>query len=203
MRPTFRFGVTLLGTALTATVLLAQRPPAKPPVKSTFPLAESTLDREAMEQAIAEARATDVSTTVPAALLYRGLMLSQEERYAEAAPFLEEALRQDPSQQAGWEALGWAYIRTDRKEQAWQLWEYFQQLMPNEWMPYNLLAQGAIMKQDWRAADVHFKKALELKPDLFDLRFWYARNLLRIGEPDEAEQVFRQLIKEEPDRLDI
>ncbi len=30
--------------------------------------------------------------------------------------------------------------------------------MPNEWMPYNLLAQGAIMKQDWRAADVHFKK---------------------------------------------
>jgi len=29
MRPTFRFGVTLLGTALTATVLLAQRPPCE------------------------------------------------------------------------------------------------------------------------------------------------------------------------------
>jgi len=156
-----------------------------------------------MEQAIAEARATDVATTAPAALLYRGLMLSQEEKYAEAIPFLEEALRQDPSQQAGWEALGWAYIRTDQKERAWRLWEYFQQLMPDEWMPYNLLAQGAVMQQDWRAADTHFKKALELRPDLFDLRFWYAQNLLRIGKPDEAEQIFRQLIKEEPDRLDI
>ncbi|HPK38078.1 MAG TPA: tetratricopeptide repeat protein, partial [Kiritimatiellia bacterium] len=149
-----------------------------------------------MEQAIAEARATDVATTAPAALLYRGLMLSQEEKYAEAIPFLEEALRQDPSQQAGWEALGWAYIRTDQKERAWRLWEYFQQLMPDEWMPYNLLAQGAVMQQDWRAADTHFKKALELRPDLFDLRFWYAQNLLRIGKPDEAEQIFRQLIKE-------
>ncbi len=208
MRPAFRFGVMLLGTVLTATVLLAQLPPAKPPVKpvkDAFPLSErdTKLDREAMEQAIAEARATDVATTAPAALLYRGLMLSQEEKYAEAIPFLEEALRQDPSQQAGWEALGWAYIRTDQKERAWRLWEYFQQLMPDEWMPYNLLAQGAVMQQDWRAADTHFKKALELRPDLFDLRFWYAQNLLRIGKPDEAEQIFRQLIKEEPDRLDI
>jgi predicted Zn-dependent protease len=48
-----------------------------------------------------------------------------------------------------------------------------------------------------------FKKALKLKPDLFDLSFWYAQNLLRIGEPAEAEVIFRKLIKQEPDRLDI
>ncbi|NLG00432.1 MAG: tetratricopeptide repeat protein [Lentisphaerae bacterium] len=204
MRPTFRFGVAMAGVALTALALSAQ-PAAKPPVKSAFPLAESDskLDREAMEQAIAEARATDVATTAPAALMYRGLLLSQEEKYDESIPFLEEALRQDPSLQAGWEALGWAYIRTEQKEKAWRLWEYFQQLMPDEWMPYNLLAQAAIMQQNWRAADAHFKNALKRKPDLFDLRFWYAQNLLRIGEPGEAEQIFRDLIKQEPDRLDI
>ena len=105
--------------------------------------------------------------------------------------------------QAGWEALGWAYIRTGEKERGFQLWEYFRQLMPDMWMPYNLLAQASIMGQDWETADRHFKKALELKPELFDLRFWYAQNLLRIGRPVEAEKIFRKLIKEEPDRLDI
>ena len=162
----------MLGVALAASTLTAQ-PHAKTVGHAPIPLSESdsTLDRAAMEEAIAEARATDVATSAPAALLYRGLMLSQEEKYAESIPFLEEALRQDPSLQAGWEALGWAYIRTEQKEKAWRLWEYFQQLMPDQWMPYNLLAQSAIMQQDWRAADTHFKKALKLKPDLFDLSF--------------------------------
>jgi tetratricopeptide (TPR) repeat protein/peptidoglycan/xylan/chitin deacetylase (PgdA/CDA1 family) len=193
----------LLAAGLSAAVS-AQTPPAVSEESGfPFPEARGALDQAAIEQVVAEARATDVATTVPAALLYRGLMLSQEERYQESIPFLEEALRRDPSLQAGWESLGWAYIRTDQKEKALRLWEYFRQLMPGEWMPYNLLAQAAIMRQEWAEADRYFKKALELKPDLFDLRFWYAQNLLRVGEPEEAEAVFRQLIKEEPDRLDI
>ena len=173
--------------------------------KSTFPLSDSskTLDRTAIDEAIALARAKDVDTTIPAALLYHGLMLFQEEKYAECIPFLEESLRVDPSLQAGWEGLGWAYIRTGDQPKALRLWEYFQQLMPDAWMPYNLLAQAAVMNQDYVAADRHFRKALQLKPDLFDLRFWYAQNLLRLGRPEEGETIFRQLIKEEPDRLDI
>jgi len=75
--------------------------------------------------------------------------------------------------------------------------------MPDAWLPYNLLAQAAIMRQEWIEADTYFEKALSQKPELFDLRFWYAQNLLRIGKPREAEKIFRQLIKEEPDRLDI
>lgn len=170
-----------------------------------FPLSERSnkLDQVAIDNAIATARASDVATTVPAALLYHGLEFFQEEKYLECIPFLEEALRRDPSLQAGWEALGWSYIRTGEKEKGFRLWEYFRQLMPDMWMPYNLLAQAAIMEQDWETADSHFKKALELKPELFDLRFWYAQNLLRIGHPVEAEKIFRKLIKEEPDRLDI
>ena len=173
--------------------------------QEAFPLSErsSKLDQAAIDKAIAVARASDVDTTVPAALLYHGLMLSQEEKHAECIPFLEEALRLDPSLQAGWEGLGWAYIHTGDKEKAFRLWEYFRQLMPDVWMPYNLLAQAAIMRQDFETADRHFKKALQIKPDLFDLRFWYAQNLLRIGRPAEAETIFRKLIKEEPDRLDI
>lgn len=173
--------------------------------RGAFPLADTNaaLDRAAIDEAIAIARASDVDTTVPAALLYHGLMLFQEENFTNSIPFLEESLRLDPSLQAGWEALGWAYIKTGKEEKTWRLWEYFQQLMPDEWMPYNLLAQAAIMKQDWTLADRHFRKALQLKPELFDLRFWHAQNLLRLGKPAEGEEIFRQLVKEEPDRLDI
>ena len=96
--------------------------------KSTFPLSDSskTLDRTAIDEALALARAKDVDTTIPAALLYHGLMLFQEEKYAECIPFLEESLRVDPSLQAGWEGLGWAYIRTGDQPKALRLWEYFQ-----------------------------------------------------------------------------
>ena len=199
-----RFGLHgVLACLLAAGVCAQTNAPAGK--RDAFPLAQSTapLDQAAIDEAIAVARASDVDTTVSAALLYHGLMLSQEEKYAQCIPFLEEALRLDPSLQAGWEGLGWAYIRTGDEERAWRLWEYFRQLMPDQWMPYNLLAQSAIMKHDWVTADQHFRKALQLKPELFDLRFWYAQNLLRLGKPEEAEKIFRQLIKEEPDRLDI
>jgi len=191
--------------AVVATGASAQTNTMSAVTDRSFPLAEMTapLDQAAIDAAIAEARASDVDTTVSAALLYHGLMLAQEEKYAQSIPFLEEALRQDPSLQAGWEGLGWAYIRTGDEEKAFRLWDYFQRLMPDVWMPYNLLAQAAIMRQNWELADRHFRKALQLKPDLFDLRFWFAQNLLRVGKPEEAEKVFRQLIKEEPGRLDI
>lgn len=170
-----------------------------------FPFTDSTraLDQAAIDDAIAAAQARDLDTTPSSALLYHGLMLFQEEKYEQCIPFLEEALKLDPSLQAGWEGLGWAYVRTGEEQKTWELWTYFQQLMPDESMPYNLLAQAAIMKQDWVAADKNFRQALKIKPKLFDLRFWHAQNLLRLGIPDEAEKIFRQLIKEEPDRLDI
>jgi len=189
---------------LLATLNARQVPRAARP-EEPFPLSDTTqkLDQAVIDEAIAKARESDVDTTVPAALLYHGLMLFQEEKYKECVPFLEESLRLDPSLQAGWEGLGWSYIRLGMPEKGYRLWEHFRELMPDAWMPYNLLAQAAIMRQEWQVADGHFRKALAIKPDLFDLRFWHAQNLLRLGVPGEAEAIFRQLIKEEPDRLDI
>lgn len=170
-----------------------------------FPLSDTTtkLDQQAIEAVVEEARENDVDVTTQSALLYKGLMLFQDEEYEACIPFLEEALRMDPSLTAGLEALGWAYIRTESPERGYDLWEYFRTLMPENWMPYNLLAQAAIMKQDWVAADAMFVKALEIKPDLFDQKYWYGQNLLRMGKIDEGEKVFRELIKKEPERLDI
>ena len=183
---------------------LPQKPQEKT-VEDLLPIPEkATEEQKAMyEEVITKAREEDVSVTPQAALLYKGLRFLQDEEYVESVPFFEESLRIDPSQQAGWEGLGWAYIRTDQQQRAKALWEYFQRLMPDQALPYALLGQIAVLEREWPLADAHFSKSLSINPDQFDVRYWYGQNLMRLGKASEAEAVFRQLIQIEPDRLDI
>ena len=159
--------------------------------------------KAACDEVIAAARETDVSVTDQNALLYHGLMLTQDEEYEEAVPFLEEALRRDPSLQSGWEGLGWAYIKLGRTDDASSLWQYFRRLMPDQALPYALLAQLAVLGKDWQAADEAFSSAIRIDPSLYDVRFWHAQNLMRLGRSAEAETLFRQLLAENGDRLDV
>ena len=174
-------------------------------VEDLLPIPEQATEeqKKLCEEAIENARKDDVSVTPQAALLYKGLGHLQDEEYEEATPYLEETLRLDPSQQAGWEGLGWTYIKTDQFPRAKALWEYFCRLMPNQALPYALLGQIAVMEREWPKADEQFRKSLSITPDQFDVRYWYGQNLMRLGKADEAENIFRELITIEPDRLDI
>ena len=53
--------------------------------------------QDEFKRVIDESRRTDVSVTPAQALLYHGLSLVQEEDFAEAIPFLEEAISRDPA----------------------------------------------------------------------------------------------------------
>ena len=189
--------------------LLSVPPPPEPvrPFSDILPIppAEETTPEqaEAYEQVIGKARKDDVSVTPQNALLYHGLMLLQDEEYAESVPYLEEAIRRDPAIQSAWEGLGWAYIKTDRLDDTDRLWHYFERLMPDQALPYSLLAQLYIIKRDWRTADANFRKSLTINPDQFDVNYWFAQNLMRIGMVDDAETIFRNLYGADPDRLDI
>ena len=187
-------------------VLLSALPvPGEAPEAPLLPIpAEATPEQRAeFQEVIEETRRNDVSVTDQNALLYHGLMLTQDEEYEEAVPFLEEALRRDPSLQPGWEGLGWSYIKLGDLDRAVRLWEYFRRLMPDQALPHALLAQAAILQGDWNAADESFRESLRIKPDQYDVRFWHAQNLMRLGHADEAEKDFRRLFNENPDRLDI
>ena len=157
---------------------------------------EATPEQKALfEEVIAESRETDVSVTEDRALLYAGLQHVSAEEYEEAIPLLEEVLRRDPALLTAWEGLGWSYIRTGDLQRGIRLWNYFQRLMPEQALPYTLLAQSDILQQNWNAADANFKKSLKIKPDQYDVAFWYAQNLLRIGQNEEAEKIFRDLLR--------
>ena len=187
-------------------VLLSALPlPGEAPEAPLLPIpAEATPEQRAeFQEVIEETRRNDVSVTDQNALLYHGLMLTQDEEYEEAVPFLEEALRRDPSLQPGWEGLGWSYIKLGDLDRAVRLWEYFRRLMPDQALPHALIAQAAILQGDWNAADESFRESLRIKPDQYDVRFWHAQNLMRLGRADEAEKDFRRLFNENPDRLDI
>lgn len=145
----------------------------------------------------------DLNVSLTQALLYRGLDLFNEKEYDLCIPYLEEAVSQDPATLTGWEALGWAYWRLGDHQAAKDLWLNLEQLQPNDAISYNLLAQAAILESDWKAADTFFRKALTIKPDQYEIRFWFAQNLLRIGKPREAEVIVRALIREDPGRLDV
>ncbi|MBR1836801.1 MAG: tetratricopeptide repeat protein, partial [Kiritimatiellae bacterium] len=190
-----------LGAALLGAVLAAPAASAE----SVLPIPPEATDLQRIRNAevVAEARKTDVSVTEENALLYHGLQLEQDEEWEEAMPFLEEALRRDPSLQSGWEGLGWCYVKTGDIARARDLWEYFRRLMPQETLPHSLLAQAAIIDRDWAAADVHFRDAIATGGASYDVRFWYAQNLMRLGRPEQAEEMMRVLVAENPDRLDI
>lgn len=160
-------------------------------------------EKAAFDEVIREARENDVAVTTQEALLWRGLMHVQDEEYEEAISFLEESIRRDPSQLPGWEGLGWSYIKTGDLERGTALWKYFSHLMPDQPLPWSLLAQSAILHQEWEEADAHFRKSLEIEPNQYDVRFWYGQNLMRLGKVNEAEAVFRDLVELDPERLDV
>ena len=172
-------------------------------VEFPIPAEASPADIPVFEQVITASRERDVDVSDATALLNHGMSLLQLEQYAESIPFLEESIRRNPAKLYQWEGLGWAYFKTDNQEKTKLLWEYFQQLMPDEWQPYNLLAQFSVLHQDWESADRQYRKALAINPTHFDMRFALAQNLMHLGGQEEAEKIFRRLLKEEPDRLDI
>ncbi len=172
-------------------------------VELPIPAGATEEQKAEFAKVIAESKEANVDTTDISALLYHGIELTQDELYEDAVPFLEETLRRDPSLQAGWEALGWCYIKNNDIDKGIALWEYFRRLMPEQSLPHTLLAQGAILKHNWRDADASFRKSLSLNPNQYDVRFWFAQNLLRIGKTDEADILFMELTEEEPERLDV
>ena len=159
--------------------------------------------QDEFNRVIEESRRTDVSVTPAQALLYHGLGLLQEEEFSEAIPFLEEALSRDPALEAGWEGLGWCYVRTGQQKRARDLWFRMRDLMPEKPKPHALVAQYEILEKDWVKADESFRKALAINPRDFDLKYSFAQNLMRLGETEESEAVLKGLVKENPDRVDI
>ena len=135
--------------------------------------------------------------------LEKAIMLMQEKDYAQAVPLLENSLKYNPTVEAIWEALGWSYYHTGRAQEAEQLWNQYLTLRPDSPKAYSLLAQLALLRNDWRAADKFLEGSLKQDPKSYDIRYWYAQNLFRLGRLEPAVEIFEKLVEEDDFRFDV
>ncbi|MEI7437568.1 MAG: tetratricopeptide repeat protein, partial [bacterium] len=135
--------------------------------------------------------------------MYAGMLHVQDKEYEKAVPKLEFAIKEDPTLLGAWEALGWAYWNLERKDETQRLWERLQRLDPREPLTFNLLAQVANSRGDLEKAGSLLKESLDLNPDQYEVRYWYAQNLLWCGHSEQAMPMLRQLLVEDPERMDV
>ena len=133
----------------------------------------------------------------------QAILLMQEKDYAAAIPLLESSLKDQPTYEPIWEALGWCYHNTGRSADAEDLWQKYLTLRPESPKAYSLLAQMAVLRSDWQAADRYLAGSLRYDPDNYDTRFWYAQNLFRLGRLDTASEALEQLVAEDDYRFDV
>lgn len=69
---------------------------------------------------------------------------------------------------------------------------------------YSSLAEVAFFYEwDWQAAELNYKRALELKPDYASGRHWYAWYLLAMERLEEATECLKQAQKNDPGSLTL
>lgn len=135
--------------------------------------------------------------------LEQAILLMQEKDYAAAIPLLESSLKTQPTYEPIWEALGWCYHNTGRSDEAEALWQKYLTLRPESPKAHSLLAQMAVLRSDWQAADRYLTGSLRYDPDNYDVRFWHGQNLYRLGRLDPASEALEQLVAEDDYRFDV
>lgn len=186
----------------------SRKPPSPPPVATTQ--AVERLMRATRQNLVrpdplipAEGPLDPVPELSTQDELEQAILCIQDQDYAGAIPLLEAALKDQPTTEAIWEALGWCYHNIGQTDEAEALWLRYLNLRPDSPKAHSLLAQMAVLRNDWRAADRYLQNSLRLDPDNYDVRFWYAQNQFRLGRLDEATTAMEQLVAEDDSRLDV
>lgn len=119
-------------------------------------------------------------------LLNLALALREQKKDAEALPLLEEAYKLTPSDPAIIVQLADAYSAAGRADDADKL-VASAPLSPADAGVLNFNVAAALMRsKQWAAAEQHFRKALELKPDLADAHKYLAEALLNQDKREDA-----------------
>lgn len=132
--------------------------------------AEGYLELGLPQQAIdALERMTDPGTFKGYKLWLMGEALRAQERYAEAAEVLEQALELSPSKIEAYLALGWCYKRTNRLNDAIATLERAREADPEQAIVhYNLACYHSLARRRTEAIDA-LSRALAIQPDYRDM----------------------------------
>lgn len=147
--------------------------------------------------------AVSVSPRSARSLRLYGQALARKEKFEEAIPPLEKAVRIFPKYDPAWVDLGIAQIRARRLQEAET--SLVRGLRLNSKSPEGHLALGVLYIGSGRRASgrTHLERAVELAPQLVEARFNLGTLYLREGKRKAAVVQFRAALAVAPDRADV
>ncbi len=137
-------------------------------------------------------------------IFYKGAILSQNQRFAEAVDYYRRILDADPTNQAAMFSLGAAYERTGRYDEAETEFRKLLKLSPDHDAALNYLGfmfadRGVKLKE----AESLIKKALGIRPNMGAYLDSYAWVMYKMGKFKKALEYQQRAIESESDEAEL
>ena len=134
-------------------------------------------------------------------LFTQALFDTQEDRFEEAVPKLEQVLQAEPNTPLAYLELGKAYLRLKNYTKAVPLLKTAVEKLPDDFSARFQLGRALVETKDWPEAAPQFEAALAHTPSSVELHFYLAVVYERSQRIPEAMRQFQETIKLQPDHF--
>jgi arylsulfatase A-like enzyme/Tfp pilus assembly protein PilF len=134
-------------------------------------------------------------------LLYEALVDMEQERYQEAAPILEQVLKQEPNTPIAFLQLGRAYMSLKEYQKAVAPLRSLVEKKPDDAFARYELGCALVKTGDWDEALPHFEAAVSQMTGSAMMHFYLALVYQRTSRMDEATKEFQNALRLDPNNF--
>jgi len=128
-------------------------------------------------------------------LLYRALVDSENQRYAEAVPILEEVLKQEPNTSIAYMQLGRAYVALKQYQNAIPPLRHVVETAPDNALAHYELGCALVKTGQWSEATPEFEAAVSQVSSSSMMHFYLALVYQQTSRNDEALTEFQRALR--------
>ena len=128
-------------------------------------------------------------------LLYRALVDSENQRYEEAVPILEEVLKQEPNTSVAYMQLGRAYVALKQYQKAIPPLRYVVETAPDNALAHYELGCALVKTGQWNEATPQFEAAVSQLNSSSMMHFYLALVYQQSSRNDEALTEFQSALR--------
>ena len=128
-------------------------------------------------------------------LLYKALVDSENQRYAEAVPILEEVLRQEPNTSIAYMQLGRAYVSLQQYQKAIAPLKHVVETAPDNSLAHYELGCALVKTGQWSEATPQFEAAVSQLNSSSMMHFYLALVYQQTSRDDEALMEFQSALR--------
>jgi arylsulfatase A-like enzyme/Tfp pilus assembly protein PilF len=153
----------------------------------------------ASPSSVPEKAGTDPKTKIAVAnLLYQAMALTENARYEEAVPILEEVIRQEPNAVTAYLQLGRAYVFLREFQKAVAPLQRVVESTPENALARYELGCALVKTGHWAEAAPHFEAAVSQMNSSAMMHFYLAMVYQQTSRSDEALAEFRSALRLDP-----